>query len=210
MALDKQQIRARVETSLLKPPSKVETPDVISFSVRRARKQMTATFSASLKIGQNDLVTSPTNSNIEIWAGYKSNLKLVFTGIVEKCVIQPVKSDASKVILNISGRDSMSTLEGQKINRRLKTYRSGSGPAERWAVVTGITARSTPRLEKFKEKLIDAQPKAILNMPKLQLDTTPDAFRLRNDVDKKLPSSTVGTLAITKEVEAVTTTEEGG
>jgi len=210
MALDKQQVRAKIETDLLKGSGIVETPDVISFSVRRARKQMSATFSASIKIGQDDLVSNANESNIEIWAGYKNNLKLIFTGIVEKCVIQPVKSDASKIILNMSGRDPMSMMEGQKINRRLKTYKSGTGPAERWAVVTGITARNTPRIDKFKEKLIDAKPKAIQNMPQLQLDTTPDAYALRNDVNRKLPSSTVGTLAVTKIVEADTTSEEGG
>ena len=210
MALDKQQVRARIETSLIKGSGIVETPNVLSFSVRRARKQMTANFSASIKISDDDLVSNPTDSNIVIKAGYKNQLKTVFTGIVEKCVIQPVKSDASKIILNMTGRDYLSMMEGQKVNRRLKTYKSGEGPAERWAIVTSITARSTPRLEKFKEKVIDNRPKAILNIPQLQLDVTPDAFRLRNDVNRRLPSSTVGTLAVTKEIEADTTTEEGG
>jgi len=210
---DRQKIRARIYTNLVNAPGYVETPNVISFSVRRARKQMSATFSASIKIRHGDLVSDPRDSEIVIEAGdiNKGGLKTIFTGIVEKCVIQPVRSDASKIILNMSGRDYMSTLEGQKINRRLRTYRSSGGlPAERWAVVTGITARSTPRLEKFKEKLTSPQPKAILNMPKLQLDTTPEAFRLRNDVSKLLPSSTVGSLSITKIVDADTTTEEGG
>jgi hypothetical protein len=210
MALDEQAIRARIDTNLIEPPGYVTTPNVISFSVRRARKQMSATFSASIKINHDDLVSDPRDSNIVIRAGYKNSLKIIFTGIVEKCVIQPVRSDASKIILNMSGRDYMSTLEGQKINRRLRTYKSGESPAERWGVITGITSRSTPRIEKFKEKIIDPQPKAILNMPKLQLDTTPEAFRLRNDVNKSLPSSTVGSLQITKIADADTTTEEGG
>jgi len=201
----KEAIRAKIETGLVR--GIIETPNVLSFSVRRARKQMSANFSASIKIRPENLVESTSgNSTIQIFAGKKGSLDLIFTGIVEKCVIQPVRSDAAKIILNISGRDTFSVMEGQKINRRLKTV---GKDMERWGVVTGIKTRNTTRLERFKEKIIDKKPKGIVNLQNTQLDTTPEAFRLRTDVNKELPNGTVGGLTITKTVSTPTIVEEG-
>jgi len=200
----KEAIRAKVETALVR--GVIETPNVLSFSVRRARKQMSANFSVSIKVRPENLVESTSgNSTIQIFAGKKGSLGLIFTGIVEKCVIQPVRSDAAKIILNMSGRDTFSVMEGQKINRRLKTV---GKDMERWGVVTGIKTRNTARQDQFKEKIVDWKAQGIVNLQNMQLDTTPNAFRLRTDVNKELPGSTVGGLEVTGVVEAGGTSEE--
>ena len=207
MALDdKQAIRARIETDLVR--GNIETPNVLSFNVSRSRKQMSATFSASIKIFPENLEGSTSgNSTIRIFAGEKGSLHKIFTGIVEKCVIQPVRSDASKIILNMSGRDTFSVMEGQKINRRLRT---AGQDLERWGVVTSIKTKSITRREEFKEKIVDNVTQAIQNMPGNFIETTPDAFRLKTYINRGLPNGTVGGLEINKEVDTVGTTEEGG
>ena len=149
--IERQKVRARIELGSII----VETPNVVSFSVTRARNQMTANFSASIRIDYNEIdsATELVAESIVIKAGLQYSLKTVFTGKVEKCVVNPIRTDASKVMLNLSGRDVLSILEGQNINRRLKTYRDGGSPPERWGVVTGVIKHNTPTIQKFKEKV---------------------------------------------------------
>jgi hypothetical protein len=101
--IEKQKVRAKIKFGNIT----VETPDVVSFGVNRSRNQMSATFSASVKIGYDEIGSSieVLAETIVIEAGLKNNLNTVFTGQIEKCIVNPVRTDASKVILNLSGRD---------------------------------------------------------------------------------------------------------
>ena len=163
-----QKIRAEITMGGIK----VVTPNVVSFSVRRARNQMAATFSASLKLPHT--IATDVGADIVIRAGVSGGLKTIFTGTVEKSTINPIRTDASMVMLNISGRDVLGVLEGQKINRRVKTYKDGDTPPERWGVISSVLKHNTSKIEKFPINIRDHQPKAIQDFPKIPLDTTPD------------------------------------
>ena len=180
--IEKQKVRAEIKFGNIT----VETPNVVSFSVSRARNQMSATFSASVRIGYTEIGSSIDiiAETIVIKAGLKYNLNTIFTGQIEKCIVNPVRTDASKVVLNLSGRDVLAILEGQKLNRRLKTYKDGSSPPDRWGVVNNIVKHNTPVIQKFKDKVYDKKPKVTSKVPQFPLYKTPDAF----DVNKDLPT----------------------
>lgn len=194
--ITKQRVRAKIKFGNIT----VETPDVVSFSVNRSRGQISANFSASVRVGYEEIDSSTEilAETIVIEAGAigvgcgTAGLKTIFTGTVEKCVVNPIRTDASKVMLNLAGRDFLSILEGQKINRRLKTYRDGSSPPERWGSVTGVIKHNTPVIQKFKEKIYDAKPKVTSRKPEFPLYVTPDAF----DVEKNIPTRVYGGIEV--------------
>jgi len=180
----------------------IETPDVISFNVTRSRNTPTATFSASVKVPHDLVVESSQilNSNIIIEAGIKDSLKPVFTGIVYKCTVNPIRVDASKVILNLSGKDVLSLLDNQNVNRRVKTYRDGDRPPERWAAVTGVLKRDVPQAMKFPVAIVNNKLKASDKLPNVPY------YSLSDELDKKviehIPSNKIdGTIQVTKIVE---------
>jgi len=189
--LEKQRVRAEIEFGSFS----IATPNVVSFSVDKARNQMSASFSASVKIDATDMYAGidVIAKTVVIRAGLESDLKTIFTGRIERCVANPVKSDASKFILNIAGRDVLSILEGQHISRRLKTYRDGDTPPERWGVISGVIKHNTPTIQKFKQKVYSPTAKATHRKPEFPLYKTPDAF----DTDKSIPGTIYGGIEIT-------------
>ncbi len=190
-----QKIRAEINLGGIE----IVTPNVVSFSVRRTRGQMAATFSASLKMPHT--TATDIGADIVIKAGIAGRLKTIFTGMVEKSTINPIRTDASMVMLNISGRDVLGILEGQKINRRVKTYRDGSNPPERWGVINSVIKHDTAKLEKFPVRIIDKKPKVAQDIGGLPLDTTPDAYRQNNKVDRNTQYKNYGGLKIDKIIE---------
>lgn len=174
----------------------IVTPNVVSFSVRRTRGQMAATFSASLKM----LHTTATDigADIVIKAGTSGSLKTIFTGTVEKSTINPIRTDASMVMLNISGRDVLGILEGQKINRRVKTYSNGNDPPERWGVINSVIKHNTSKMEKFPVRIRDKKPKVAQGLSRLPYEVTPDAFALKNGIDRSTQFRKYSTIQITK------------
>jgi hypothetical protein len=177
----------------------VRTPNVVSFNVRRARNQMAATFSASLKIPYT--TSNNIGADIVIEAGLKGNLKKIFTGTIEKSTVNPIRTDASMVMLNISGRDVLAVMEGQKINRRVKTYRDGSNPPERWGIINSVAKHNTSKMEKFPIFIEDNKPKATQKLPQQPLDVTPAPYRLENAVDRSRGKVTYGGLSVQKIIE---------
>lgn len=185
--LEKQPIRAEIKIG---DRYIIRTPDIMSFNVTRSRGQASAQFSASVKVGYEAISSSSTiiDNKVVIKAGEGTNfnnLPLVFTGIVYKCVINPIRTDASKVMLNLSGQDVLSILNGQKINRRLTTRRDGSIPPQRWGIVNNIIKQNTPARQKFADKVYSKNPVVVVDWQGTYKVTTPDAYRLDTNPIRK-------------------------
>lgn len=201
--IDKQSIRAEVKLGnyLI-----VRTPYVLSFNIKRARGQMCATFSASLKVDYEEFAASRDllADRIIIKAGTGTgftNLPILFTGKIYKCVINPVRTDASKVILNISGKDVLSIMENQKINRRLKMYRDGSTPPQRWGIINNVVKHNTPKRKSFPQKVYTNSKIGVFNMEKRGVIETPDAYKLENYVKRSRTGKVFGGTSAEKIIE---------
>jgi len=194
VTLSKQPVRAEISIGDL---GTIKTPNVVSFSVRRARNQMCATFQASIKVGADELKSSIDilKEGVVIKAGTKGHLRTIFTGKVSSCVINPVKTDASKVMLNLSGKDVLSRLEGQKTNRRVTTYKDGDTPPERIGYVTNILRKNTPIRQRFKVKYYSKDPKVVHTLPDERVVKTLDAYT--PELDRNIPGKTSGGIEYT-------------
>lgn len=179
--LERQAVRAEVNIG---DKIIIETPDVISFNVSKRRGQMAATFSASLKVPYDFMISSKEVlvDKITISAGVKDRLKTIFTGAIYQAVINPIRTDASKVMLNISGSDVLSILEGQHVNRRVKTWKDGDTPPERWGIINNIVKEHTPLSKRFPIKLYTPLDVAVYELKNIHIIRTPDAFKTGNDV----------------------------
>jgi len=99
------------------------TNHILSFNVDRARGQVSS-FSASLKVIRDDITGGLLdNASVVIYAGtettYVSNK--IFTGVIKTATISPNRDDPEYVILNISGNDILSRLNGKKYTRRCRS-----------------------------------------------------------------------------------------
>ena len=187
VTLEKQPVRAEISVGDL---GTIKTPNIVSFSVRRARNQMCATFQASIKVDSDDLSSSIDilNEGVIIKAGIKKHLKTIFTGKVFSCVINPIKADASKVMLNLFGKDVLSRLEGQKINRRVTTYRDGEKPPERIGYVTSILRKNVPIRQRFETKYYQKEPNVSHVLPDERVVKTIDAYA--SELNRNVPGET--------------------
>jgi hypothetical protein len=177
----------------------ISTPDVISFNVSRRRGQASATFSASLKIHYTYLdAVDFLVDQVIIRAGEKGSLKTVFTGYVYQAVINPVRTDASKVMLNISGADPLSKLEGQIVNRRVKTWRDGDGPPGRWGIVNNIIKEHTPLAKRFPVKLYTPENVAVYELKNDHIIRTPDAFKAARGIERTGTRNITGGIVVEK------------
>lgn len=120
----------------------VRTPFIQSFNVTKTRGQI-STFSASIKVkaGTSDFV----GENIVIWAGEENDEQKIFTGLVKRATISPVFDDPEYVLVNLSGKDVLSELEGKKFTRRCKASRSA------WVTIEGVTRKGL-KSGKFKAR----------------------------------------------------------
>ncbi len=201
--LEKQPIRAEIKIG---DKYTIRTPNVMSFNVTRTRGQASAQFSASVKVDYDDISSSSSlvNSKIIIKAGEATSfgsLPVVFTGLIYKCVINPIRTDVSLVMLNISGQDVLSILNGQKINRRLVTNRAGDIPPQRWGIVNNITKQHTPARQKFPDKVYSKNPVVVVDWQGNYNVTTPDAYRLDTNPIRKRAWEVKGGLVAEKVTE---------
>ena len=139
MAIQKVKIRARIEVGNFR----VETPYILSFSVNRTRNQP-STFDARIKISTDD-VADMTGGAIKIYAGEISATDRIFTGIVRKATMTPCFDDPYFVIVNLSGADSLSLLQGKKYSRRCIATETA------WTTIDGVTRKGL-KSGKFKYK----------------------------------------------------------
>jgi len=110
-----EKIRARITFGSLI----FETPDVLSFSVNRARGTLPASFTCSLEVPATTVF--PTNQDIIIEAGTLGNLQRLITGSVRSITVNPSFEDAANYVVNLSGQDAFQKLEGKNISRRQRT-----------------------------------------------------------------------------------------
>jgi hypothetical protein len=113
--IDMVKIRAKIELGTFT----CETPYILRFSVSRGRTQY-STFDASMKVDNSSLAGNLIGENIVISAGENSPATVIFTGFIKQAQVNPCKDDPSYVILNISGADKFSYLEGKKYTRRCR------------------------------------------------------------------------------------------
>lgn len=119
MSIDLVKIRATVKIG---NSVSVSTPYIQSFNVRKSRGQL-STFDAALKV-EYEQVNNNIGGGVSITAGTESNQNLIFTGILKKATIGPCWDDPGYVILNISGTDVLSKLQGKKYTRRCRATHS--------------------------------------------------------------------------------------
>lgn len=134
MAITMVKVRAEIIVGDLvarTPSSTQQTNHILSFNVDKSRGKP-STFSASLKVIGNVITGGTSGSLITISAGEDSPSQKIFTGIVKAVNITPCKEDPGFVILNLSGEDVLSRLQGKKFTRRC---RSSKGV---WVGIEGI------------------------------------------------------------------------
>jgi hypothetical protein len=123
MAIEMVKVRAKITVGGLSagtPPLGFNN-HILSFNVDKARGQLSS-FSASLKVRRDEVSGGAlNNAAIEIWAGENSASTQIFSGLVKTVTISPNRDDPSYVILNISGTDILSRLNGRKFTRRCRS-----------------------------------------------------------------------------------------
>ncbi len=141
MSVDLVKVRASVSLGSLT----VVTPYIVSFNVHKTRGQI-STFDATLKVTSSEIATISTGGMVVISAGENSAVNKIFTGILKKFTMSPCWDDAGRVLLNISGTDILSFLEGKKYSRRVRSTKSC------WVSIDSVT-RKGPRAGKFKKDI---------------------------------------------------------
>jgi hypothetical protein len=139
MGISQVKVRARITIG---NSIDVETPFILKFDVNKIRGQI-STFSASLKVHENDISSSIAGDHIKIYAGAGSANNVVFSGIVKSIQITPCWDDPQYVYMNVSGEDILSILRGKKYTRRSTATTSS------WISIEGVTRKGL-RSGKFK------------------------------------------------------------
>jgi len=96
---------------------------ILSFNVDKARGQISS-FSASLKVRRDEVAGGLLDdASVTINAGTKSTYSQnkIFTGAIRTATVTPNRDDPEYVILNISGNDVLSRLNGKKYTRRCRS-----------------------------------------------------------------------------------------
>jgi len=96
---------------------------ILSFNVDKARGQISS-FSASLKVRRDEVSGGLLDdASVTIYAGTQSTYSnnKIFTGAIRTATVTPNRDDPEYVILNISGNDILSRLNGKKYTRRCRS-----------------------------------------------------------------------------------------
>ena len=138
MSIQMVKVRARITIGNLV----VETPFIQSFSVTRARGQI-SNFSASLKVYYGQISGIIAGSNVTIEAGEGAPVNKIFTGMIKKATISPCFEDPSYVIMNVNGTDKLDFLQGKRYTRRCRSTRAT------WVSIENVTRKGL-KSGKFK------------------------------------------------------------
>lgn len=129
MSIDLIKIRAKITigSSLT-----VETPFIQSFNVHKSRGQL-STFDASLKVQYDQISGTNIGGIVSISAGGNGSMIDIYSGILKKSTVSPCWDDPGYIILNISGVDVLSKLEGKKYTRRCRASKSS------WVTINSVS-----------------------------------------------------------------------
>jgi hypothetical protein len=117
MTIQMVKVRARIKVGTT---FTCETPYIQRFNVNKTRGQA-ATFDASLKVANKDVLGNISGDSVTIEAGVKgASLPTIFTGFIKKVSVSPCYDDPSYVILSVSGIDPIGYLDGKKYTRRCR------------------------------------------------------------------------------------------
>lgn len=151
-----EEIRATIIIDRAGTLLEISTPYVKSFNVSRSRGSMVSSFSATVEILGNDVVSDSNtaldladqDSVISIYAGTKDNEKLIFTGDLKSVTLNPSWEKPEYFLVNLSGSDILGRLEGKRYSRRIKWTDPGV-----WAKITSIkTVRNRKTARGFDKK----------------------------------------------------------
>jgi len=192
VSIKRVKIRARITFGAIV----VVTPNILSFNVRRSRGQASASFSASLKVTHDELssINTGLSANIKIEAGENDPDKVIFTGYVYKVTINPSRSDSSYAIINISGKDIMSVMEGQTVTRRTPARQLA-----KWGAITSLLRKRDKFKERFPLQIRDSKPRLSYSRIMEAEDTnikSPSPFV--SDIDGSGMTGTAGRHSITQ------------
>jgi hypothetical protein len=134
MAIQMVKIRAEISVGSLRAgtPSLGHPNHILSFNVDKSRGQI-STFSASLKVQHGEISGNIVGDSIQISSGENSPSNRIFTGIIRSANITPCRDDPLFVILNVSGNDALSRLDGKKYTRRCRSTKGT------WVAITQVT-----------------------------------------------------------------------
>jgi hypothetical protein len=150
MAIQMVKIRAEIGIGSLRAgtPPLGHSNHILSFNVDKNRGQI-STFSASLKVKHGEVSANLVGDSIQISAGENSPSNRIFTGIIRSANITPCRDDPAFVILNVSGNDVLSRLEGKKYTRRCRSTKGT------WVAINGVTR---PGLRSGKLAYVPLEP----------------------------------------------------
>lgn len=197
MAIDRVKVRATITVGSLS----VSTPFVQSFNVTKTRGQP-STFSASMKVGHDQVSGTITGDSIRIRAGADGSEKLIFSGIIKQAKISPCWDDPYYVILSISGTDVLSLLQGKKYTRRCRATRST------WVNIQSVVR---PGLKSGKFAYVNAP---VIEMDDGDVESKQNLVKTRKELtfnNIRLPKTAeTGKLAVVDMTVVINTKEEEG
>lgn len=147
-----EEIRAKI---IIADTIDVETPFVKSFNVSKSRGQIIGSFSATVEIPATQLTSTSEaldlgGQGIEIYAGTRDvyESQKIFTGEIKSVQINPSWDKPEYFVLNLSGSDVMSRLEGKTYSRRIPWDSPGM-----WAKITNVNeVKNKKKARQFDKK----------------------------------------------------------
>ncbi len=100
-----------------------KTPFVLSFSVSKARTQLTNTATVQLELLAG--ASFPLGEQLKVVAGLRGDLKEIFSGEIVGTRVDPSFGKPSYYKLTLTAQGVLSKLEGKKFSRRLRTDGQG-------------------------------------------------------------------------------------
>lgn len=199
MAIHLIKIRAKIEIGSLTAgtPPLGYSNHILSFNVDKTRGKP-SNFSASLKVKHADVSGTISGDYIKIYAGTDSSMPQIYTGIVKTVNMTPCREDPGFVILNLSGEDVLSRLQGKKFTRRCRSSRG---------VWVGIEGVARPGFRSGYINYVPGQPS--INTTGSELTKTGAVNKTENLANpglrtEKAPSNTEGKKEVSLTIRQIT------
>ena len=150
MAIQMIKIRAEISIGSLYAgtPPLGHPNHILSFNVDKTRGQI-STFSVSLKVKHGEVSANIVGDSIKISVGENTASNRIFTGMIRSANITPCRDDPLFVILNVSGNDVLSRLDGKKYTRRCRSTKGT------WVAINSV---NRPGLRTGRMAYISSEP----------------------------------------------------